>query len=44
LKPPPLDDDQIGWRVEFRPMDVSIDLFFFEKILFQLNLDSINGF
>ena len=22
LKPPPLNDDSMGWRIEFRPMDV----------------------
>lgn len=24
LKPPPLDDDLMGWRVEFRPMDIQM--------------------
>ncbi|CAF4113007.1 unnamed protein product [Adineta steineri] len=24
FKPPPLDDDKMGWRVEFRPMDIQI--------------------
>ncbi|CAF4085715.1 unnamed protein product [Adineta steineri] len=24
LKPPPLDDDKMGWRVEFRPMDIQM--------------------
>ena len=32
LKPPPLDDDKMGWRVEFRPMDVkTFNLFYIKK-------------
>ncbi|CAF4881062.1 unnamed protein product [Rotaria sp. Silwood1] len=27
LKPPPLNDDLLGWRVEFRPMDIQLSDF-----------------
>ncbi|CAF1077577.1 unnamed protein product [Rotaria sordida] len=27
LKPPPLDDNLMGWRIEFRPMDIQISDF-----------------
>lgn len=49
LKPPPTEDSQIGWRVEFRPMDIQLTDFenaaltvFLGLIVNVVNLFSIN--